>query len=368
MTTPKRIALIIHSLQFGGMERVMTELANEFVRRGHEVHVVLFGIHRDVAYQLDAAIILHRPDFPFNDRQRILSALRTMLFLRRKLQNIRPWAALSFGLYWNNYVLLSLLGSGIPLFISDRSQPDKKLSRSQELLRRWLYPRAAGIIAQTRYASEFLARITRHPRIRIIGNPIRCVPGQRGEKRGKIVLTVGRLISTKHHDLLIKMFLRVAPAGWKLVVVGDDAQKQQNRLKLEALILKHNAHDRVELTGARKDVDDFYRRASIFAFTSSSEGFPNVIGEAQSAGLPVIAFDCIAGPSELIQDGVNGYLVPLFDEYAFEKRLLNLIEQPDSRLQLGQAARISVQAFSVPAITERFLAFFEDTIRDSEPC
>lgn len=350
----------------GGMERVMAELANEFTLRGHEVHLVLYGMHRDVFYPLDPAITLHRPGFAFDPRRRMLSTIRTLFFLRKCLRKLRPWAALSFGQYWNSFVLLALAGTGAPVFISDRSQPDKKLSRMQELLRRLLYPRAAGIIAQTGYARAFMEKATGHRNLRMIGNPVREISAGDRAPRERMVLTVGRLIKTKHHDELIKTFLRSAPPDWRLVIIGDDALKQNNRAALEKLIREHRAEDRVELAGARKDVDDFYRRASIFAFTSSSEGFPNVIAEAQSAGLPVVAFDCVAGPSELIRDGENGFLVNLFDYATFEDRLRLLMEQPDLRARLGNAAKSSVQSFFVPAIANQYLQFFEDVLQSRE--
>jgi GalNAc-alpha-(1->4)-GalNAc-alpha-(1->3)-diNAcBac-PP-undecaprenol alpha-1,4-N-acetyl-D-galactosaminyltransferase len=361
--TRRRIALVIHSLQMGGMERVMSELANEFARRGHDVHVVLFGIHRDVFYTLEPAIVLHRPGFDFDNRKRLISTLRTLWFVRQCVRSLRPWAALSFGQYWNSFVLLALAGTGTPVFISDRSQPDKALSRLQEILRRLLYPRATGIIAQTNYARSFMARSIGHRNIGLIPNPVREIAAGQTAPRERMVLTVGRLIKTKHHDELIKTFLCVAPPDWRLVIIGDDALKQNNRLALEALIREHRAEQRVELAGARKDVDDFYRRASIFAFTSSSEGFPNVIAEAQSAGLPVVAFDCVAGPSELIRDGENGFLVKLFDYVTFGQRISALIEQSELRERLGAAAQSSIKSLYVPAIASRYLDFFAGSLQ-----
>jgi glycosyltransferase involved in cell wall biosynthesis len=66
--------------------------------------------------------------------------------------------------------------------------------------------------------------------------------------------------------------------------------------------------DKVFLEGEQKEIDPWYHRAKLFAFTSSSEGYPNVVGEALSAGLPVVAYDCIAGPSDMIDDGKTGIL------------------------------------------------------------
>ena len=138
---------------------------------------------------------------------------------------------------------------------------------------------------------------------------------------------VGRLIKTKHQDRLIEMFLELDYPGWKLALVGYDDLYQDNFKRLQAIIDQNNSQDKVVLVGREVDVDSFYRRSKIFAFTSSSEGFPNVIGEAISAGLPVVSYDCIAGPSELITQDQNGFLVPVFDDEQFREKLRLLIDR-----------------------------------------
>ena len=107
---------------------------------------------------------------------------------------------------------------------------------------------------------------------------------------------VGRLIKTKHQDKLIEMFAKVSLPDWKLIIVGYDHLKQHNMERLKELAKNLDIEQRVVFTGKQDNIDEIYSKSSIFAFTSSSEGFPNVIGEAMAAGLPVIAFDCVAGP------------------------------------------------------------------------
>ncbi|MFN3952783.1 MAG: glycosyltransferase, partial [Thermaurantimonas sp.] len=121
--------------------------------------------------------------------------------------------------------------------------------------------------------------------------------------------------------------------------------------------------DRIELAGQRADVDDFYRRAKIFAFTSSSEGFPNVIGEAMSAGLPVVAYDCVAGPSEMIEHGTTGYLVQLHDEENFKTCLMKLMMDEKLRQTMGENGKRKIQVFSVEHIAQKF----EKILLDESP-
>jgi GalNAc-alpha-(1->4)-GalNAc-alpha-(1->3)-diNAcBac-PP-undecaprenol alpha-1,4-N-acetyl-D-galactosaminyltransferase len=351
----KTLCLVIPSLQPGGMERVMAELANYFVSDQHlEVHLVLYGIKRDVFYTIDERIIVHRPSFPFNNRRRIRHTLKTLIFLRKKFQDLKPDTILSFGEVWNNFVLLASLGLSYPLYVSDRCQPDKKWSRLQRTLRRWLYPTATGLIAQTQKAKEIYRRLYKNLSIHVIGNPIRSISPDPTISKENIVLSVGRLIETKHHDELIRIFASLNRPDWKLVIVGDDAQKQQNKIKLQKLIKELRVEDCVELTGQRSDIDDFYRRSKIFAFTSSSEGFPNVIGEAMSAGLPVVAYDCVAGPSDLIEHEKTGFLVELHDTVAFEQRLSQLMQDEKKRTLMGEESGRKIKEFATPIVGAQF--------------
>ena len=342
------------------MERVMSELAGYFCKQEDlEVHLVLYGLDREIFYPIPKNLIVHRPDFAFNNRKRFWNTLKTLGFLRSKIRALQPDSILSFGEYWNNFVLLALYGLPYPVYVSDRCQPDKSLGRLHDRLRNWLYPKAAGVIAQTEQAKAIYTKMYHHPNIAVIGNPIRTIPTRRDLQREHIVLSVGRLIKSKHHDELIRLFVKVRRSGWRLVIVGDDALKQQNKIKLEALVDQLDASDYVELTGRRSDVESFYLRSSIFAFTSSSEGFPNVIGEAMASKLPVVAFDCVAGPSDMLEDGKNGFLVPLFNYKAFSDRLKELMTNEMLRSKMGNYGIESVRRFSVQTIGDKYIEFIK---------
>lgn len=352
-----KLCFVIPSLQAGGMERVMSELLWYFdSHRDLELHLVLYGIKREVFYQIPESATIHRPPFLFNNRYRFFYALKTALFLRKTIKQLKPHSILSFGELWNSFVLISLYGLKVNLYVSDRSQPDKRLSFQQTLLRKFLYPKASGVIVQTELAKKIYQSFLAESKVYVIGNPIRNISGNSKVPKEKIVLSVGRLIHSKHHDILIKIFAQVRRPGWKLLIIGDDALKQQNKARLRKQVAELNAEEFIELLGNQKDVDDYYRRSSIFAFTSSSEGFPNVVGEAMSAGLPVVAFDCVAGPSEMIIDGKTGYLVPLFDEKVFGERLGQLMDDDATRVKFGRNAIKDVQRFAVKTIGNMFFS------------
>jgi glycosyltransferase involved in cell wall biosynthesis len=354
-----RICFAIHSLQTGGMERVVSELAGQFSKKEKvELHILLYGRSRSVFYDIPENVTIHKPTWKFRDDLRLISSLRTLIWLRRTVSKIKPDTVLSVGEYWNSFVLLALARSGIPVYISDRCQPDKHLGQPHEWLRGRLYPKAAGIIAQTQIAKSIYYQKFDHPNIQIIPNPIREIKfSDTVTDKENIILTVGRLIDTKHHDRLIKIFDRVKRDDWKLIIVGGDAIKQNGKKKLKQLIEEKGLTDRVILTGTVADVEAYYRKSKIFAFTSSSEGFPNVIGEAMSAGLPVIAYDCVAGPSDMIDHQKNGILTEQFDDDAFVKGLRLLMEHEKLRVEFGDRAQKKVTQFSAHSISEKVFDF-----------
>lgn len=355
----KKICLVIPSLQAGGMERVMAELAGYFALKSDvELHLLLYGISRGIFYTIPDNIIIHKPLFSFNNKLRLVYTLKTLCFLRITIKKINPDSILSFGEYWNNFVLFSIKGMKYPVFVSDRSQPDKSLGWLHNTLRHWLYPKAKGLVFQTEKAKKIYLSRNKHPNIAIIGNPIKNFNAAKSTiKREKIVLMVGRLIKTKHQDKLITMFAKVNAPDWKLMIVGYDHLKQHNMERLRALTKNLNIEQRVIFTGKQDNIEEIYFKSSVFAFTSSSEGFPNVIGEAMAAGLPVVAFDCVAGPSEMITDGHDGYLVPLYDYLQFESKLAQLMMNENLREKLGSNARESIKKFSREQICEAFYSF-----------
>lgn len=353
----RKVCLVIPSLHPGGMERVMSELASYLCKKHDlEIYLILYGINREIFYKIPDNLIVKKPEFKFDNSRRFFHTLKTMVFLRKTISRIAPCSILSFGEYWNSFVLLSLYNYSCTVFISDRCSPVKKFSRFHTFLRRWLYPRVQGIIAQTDKAKNLYHEQFNHNNITVIGNPIHFVRGI-GIAKGKIVLTVGRLINSKNHDKLIELFCNINQEGWKLVIVGGDSLKQKNMSRLKNLIRDLNADSKVIITGFIKDPEKYYLESSIFVFTSESEGFPNVIGEAMSASMPVIAFDCVAGPSEMIKDGENGYLVPLHDYCLFRERLGRLMTDEPLRKSMGSKANDSIQKFSIDNIGAKYYDF-----------
>lgn len=170
--------------------------------------------------------------------------------------------------------------------------------------------------------------------------------------REKTVLAVGRLHEVKRFELLIRLFAAVHTQfpDWKLRIVGDGEERE----KLEAAIRDLCAENYVNLTG-KKDaagVEEEMLRASVFAMTSRSEGFPFVLLEAESCGLPMVAFDVRVGPGFVIQDGVNGCLAADMVYEDFCEKLAALIKDEELRRKMSDAAIAHAAGFSREKVGE----------------
>jgi GalNAc-alpha-(1->4)-GalNAc-alpha-(1->3)-diNAcBac-PP-undecaprenol alpha-1,4-N-acetyl-D-galactosaminyltransferase len=348
----KKLCLVLPSLSGGGMERVMSELAWFFVRKKYvETHLILLSRCAKF-YTMPPEVVIHEPKFEFNNKLRILHTIRTINYLRQKVKYLKPDAILSFGEMYNSFVLLSTILMKIKIIVSDRSKPDKKWGLLHEWLRKILYIKATGIISQTRYSKDFLKSITKHQNIIVIPNPVMTFK-QTNEKKQNIILNVGRLISSKRIDLLLDVFASCKFEDWKLWIIGDGPERR----RLEEKSFELGIHNYVTFWGNRKDIETFYSKAKIFAFTSNSEGFPNALLEAMAAGLACISFDCIAGPSDLINDGENGYLIKNGNIKDYLTKLNNLINSPELIEQFSKRSIITTQEFEINKIGNKYFNY-----------
>lgn len=345
-----RVLFVLPTLGVGGMERAATNLANIMVEEGIEVAFFLFA-KTNHFYNLNNHIDIFEPQ----NNNSILGNTKKILRYKKACKKWQPDAVISYGQTSNILAMIANLGTGKRLFISDRGNPliySKKLSH--KIIRWFCSKYLAGIIQQSQKAKDVALKEMRCKNIAVIGNPILPLDDSLlcNAKRENIVVSVGRFISTKNFDLLIQWFSEL-PTDWKLVIVGGDFQLE----RCKELVTQLKMEERIQLVGKQSNVKDYLLKSKIFAFTSTSEGFPNVIGEALAAGLPVVSFDCMAGPSEMITNGYNGYLVEDFDKEGFCRSLLYLINNEEERQRMSKNAVESIKKFDSRLITKRTIDF-----------
>jgi glycosyltransferase involved in cell wall biosynthesis len=193
-------------------------------------------------------------------------------------------------------------------------------------------------------------------RVHVVPNAVRpptvlAAPFAERDRPPRIV-AAGRLHPKKGFDVLVAALALLRDQG--LAFEAQIAGEGDERGKLEELIVRHRLEGRVRLVGWQGDVAGFLATGDILAFPSFQEGFPLVLLEAMAVGLPVVS-SAIAGPVEMIADGVDGRLVPPGDPAALAQALVGLIAAPQTAAALGLAARAKVLADYGPASLKRRL-------------
>lgn len=350
-----KIFLVIPTLKQGGAERVMSELANQFAQKDNlKVHLVLLAKSNDF-YKVDDTVIIHRLGFENKSKlNKIFSELATFKNLRKLLKTHKPDAVLSFMEKYNSFTILTAAFLGLQVFVSDRSNPLKKVPQTTEILRKFTYKYATGIIAQTQFAKDVLAAKTKNKNIRVIPNPVKEIQNYPDIAKEKLILNVGRLVPEKGQKYLIEAFSKInEKADWRVVILGDGPLRSELEEQVNALGLSNQ----VLLLGAVNNVDEWLAKASIFVFPSISEGFPNALAEAMSAGLPCVSFDCKTGPRDLIENYKNGILVEEKNVEELANSLQKLIDDPILRLRLGTQAIVIKEHLSSDKIAKCFYEF-----------
>lgn len=369
-----RLLIYIHSLENGGAERVVANLANHWVSIGWEITLVTVASQARDFYALDPAVRRIALDLPGNRRNVLAGFWRTarrVHALRRVLRKVGPDVALS-AMHTAN-VVLALAARGLPglrTIGSEHNYPPKSpMGIIWETLRRHAYARLDAVVALTQECAAWLAAHSLARKILVIPNPVSwplahhvpqvdpailCGAGRR------IVLGVGRLSAEKNFAALIAVFGRLAPAhpDWDLVIVGDGPLRAELAAQVRALGLE----SRVVLPGSVGNVGDWYARADLYAMSSHFEGFPNTLVEAMAYGVPAVSVDCDTGPRDIIRHQVDGLLVAPGDAEALQGGLDRLMRNEALRSAFAARAVEARQRFSMSKVSR----MWEDLV-DARP-
>lgn len=356
------VIIFIPTLTAGGAERVASVLANEWCENNKVTIVTYFETPQ--FYSIDPRVTVICLGFrPHRSKiSRVVDvALATFLF-RRAVCAVRPEFVLSFMNKYNSFAIASLLGTGTPVIISERDSPTEALPWMRTFARDMLYPLAAGVICQTQKGLDFITTRMRVRKATVIPNPIPRVIHLSERRPEAVVLSIGRLVEKKAIDQLIRAFGAMVTPGWRLVICGDGPL----RSTLESQVRTCDLAGRVEFVGMTQDLATFHRRAGIFALSSLYEGFPNALAEAVTSGIPSVAYDCPTGPSELIDDGISGRLVPVGDWKALA-RAMDEIASDNERAEAYSRASSSLGShLDASQIAHKFLSFCQTAAQAKE--
>ncbi len=356
-----RITIVVNSLGPGGAERQASLLASYCSRDGHATTLLTYN-HRGTGEIPDHWTVgpsVRRIFVEFGSAApyplRIIgSGVNAARRLRTAIRSTDPDVVVSFIDKTNMIVLLALVGTGIPVVISERVHfPMHDIGIRWSTLRRLLYPLSSVVVTQTRQTAEAAARLVRRSRVRVIPNIVEAVPPTRagagsawaGRPRASLrIVGIGRLTRQKGFDLQIRALREISDRipDAQLLILGVGPAHDS----LVSLAADLGVADRVHLPGVVDDVRPTLESSDIFVLSSRFEGFPNALVEAMACGTAVIATRCPSGPEDIVTDGVDGLLVPTDRADAIATSLHRLATDERLRATLGERARSVVDRFS----------------------
>lgn len=355
------IAFLVPELGSGGAERAVANLATELARKG--MRITVLTLRPGGAYEAGLDPSVHLVDLGEGKARRVVGALGRVIAERRIDIIVSVLFHLDF------YTLLSrrLQGWRARVVVCFQNTPSVVARESASLsekallaLHRLSRLRADDHIAISTGVAQDAARYFNldAERIVVIPNPVvdpAAPPPVPVDLRAlfqtrpaKVAVASGRLTRQKDYPTLLAA-LQVARRreDAALVVLGEG----ELRAELEGLAQSLGLADHVRFVGFQKAPLDWMAGADLFVLSSRWEGLANVLVEALHLGLPIVATDCPHGPSEVLNAGALGRLVPVGDAEAFGEAMAAALRSPTDRSALARRA----DDFSIPAIAERYL-------------
>ena len=347
--------------KFGGAERVMISLANEFARNGVEVTILTF-IGDSCVYRADKNVSVVFAEKLCGGKG-VSKKIKMTAALRTFIKEIDPDAVIAFQFDLNVISVLASAGMRCPLIVSERNDPARTPgNRLFRLIRGLTYPFADGFVFQTEQAKSYFSQKIQR-RAAVICNPLRDdLPESDRTRCEKTIVSTGRLVRQKNHGMLIESFSRIHNEfpEYRLIIYGEGPLRDELLEKAESL----GVSDSVSLPGTFSDIDRRVSEASLFVLSSDYEGIPNVLMEAMAMGVPCISTDCpCGGPALLTGNGERGLLVPAGDTAAMSGAIRRVLSDVQLQNVLSNAGREIRKLFSM----DKFLISGENILRKWQP-
>lgn len=347
---PIDVSMLIHSLERGGAEKVLSILAEQ-LSKTKNVEIVLLSniINQKLSSNISVKYIM--PNNLNWLKFKVIGVCIAAVRYKSYLEKNKIKTSISF-LNRPNFinVLASANNSSIETIINERSYPPEAykiknfVNWSTKMLIDLLYPKANAIICNSQLTSQYFKDRFNEKvldKIRVWQNPIiiediAIKPRIYSKKSPFKILAVGRLDKNKNHKLLINALSRIENLDVELHILGKGSERKslmqlRDKLHLQSKVI---FHDQVY------DTTPYYKAADVFILSSFFEGFPNVIIEAMSNGVPIISTDCKSGPREILNIDDNividkmfcskyGVITPVNDEVEMVSAITNLLGSPE---------------------------------------
>lgn len=327
----------------GGTERMTAWLANRLAQK-HSVHVLSLRMDRgDIFYPLDEAVQ--------HNCLRQNRMIGKIIFINWyiRLHKIEFVINVDTGM---GYVgILAAIGTKAKVITWEHSNYYNNWgSRLIPYLRRFAARHSDAMVVLTeRDKRNYETNIRRCTAVTVLPNP-----AQRHDAaynmRSNVILSAGILGKIKRFDLLVPIGRIVFDChpDWQWYLCGDGPEREA----LEKAVIEAGLAENIRFCGSVKDMGSMYRSAAMYVLTSKMEGLPMVLLEAKSYGLPIVSFDIETGPSDIVRNGVNGYLICSGNVEAISAKICQLIDNAELRKQFSDAAALDMEKFDEERIVE----------------
>lgn len=357
----KRICFIVYNIsQYGGAEQVACNLAKEFAKSNCVYIVSIINDELPPAYEYSCSGIASLVKGEYHLRKLQIKAFKP---LRSFLQENEIDIAFIIGYYAGFITLPMRAFTRTKLVFCDHgaliNQWDDKKARLIRKMSSKICHHTVVLTEQTKedYIDKFGVN---KKRIDCIYNWIEPseVDSQKYDINSKRVLSAGRLTSEKGFDRLIAIMAPILKRheDWHLDIAGDGNMFEE----LERIIDREEIGDNIHLIGRVDDLRAKYKKYAMYVLPSYREGLPLVLLEAQINKLPIIAFDIMTGPREIIKDGVDGFLIADNDYTDMREKVNMLMENRDERIRLSNNSSINIECFSKEKVMQQWSSLMNE--------
>ena len=345
-----RLLYVIEKMSgFGGMERIFTDKMNWLCKQ-RDVEVVLLHVWKDslpLAYTLDSRVKVVRLNVPYIKGG--VGFPFALFSYNRFVAKYKPDVTI---LSWVFGAFLATYGKKYGKVIYESHLASTRMTHG------WLQTKMqAHVDVVVTLTSRDADNFSKARRVEVIPNFTNLQPTASADYMQKKCVAVGRLVYQKNYPRMIEIWKRISEKNpdWTLDIYGEG----EERTLIENIINEAGMAGRIVLHGNTDDVVSAMQSASIYLMTSRMEGFPLALVEAMKCRLPIVAFDCDFGPSEVIDNGTTGFLVPYSDDAMFIDKLAYLMEHPEVREQMGASAKKISNKYQSEQIMSEWLRLFQ---------
>lgn len=354
----RKILFYINTICRGGAERVMVNLADQFAMNGYDA-VLVTSFCGNNEYKLSRRVKRISLEGDQIIQSRLLRNLTRISKLRKICKREKPDIVLSFMAEPNFRAMIATAGLDCKTIISVRNDPEREYEgKIAKVIAKYLLPFADGCVFQTEDAMKWFPKRLQKKSCIIVNavNPVFFDVKRKPEKF--LVVTTGRLTKQKNHASLINAFLDVVKSmpEAQLHIYGEGELRETLQKQIEQL----NLNTKVLLKGQTDNIAKVLEKASLFVLPSLYEGMPNALMEAMAAGVPSISTDCpCGGPKMLINNGVNGVLIPVDNERDLAAAMIGLLSQQERLAGLGKSASEKALSFLPEKIFNEWKKYLE---------